>query len=279
MLSIVPCNAVANSATNWDATLKSVSHVVGVIEYLQAHPGVRLVEIAERVGVHKSNASRLLKALRGYGWIARDTTGLTYRIGARLVSIGQTTINQFALADQLIPMMQMLRDASGETVHVAVFDDGDMLHVRRIESPEVIRVACPLGTRDKLHCTALGKAFLAALPDTEMKRVMNNIEFEKRTPNTITDRAAFLLEMRKTRARGYSIDNEEGRLGVRCLGVPLIQRSGQAVGALSVAGPSERWTQKAMDKVVVRLLDIFRQGVAAAGYRGFKNRRLRNLAS
>jgi DNA-binding IclR family transcriptional regulator len=259
--------------------VKSVSHVVGAIEYLQAHPGARLVEIAERVGIHKSNASRLLKSLQWHGWVARDTTGLTYRIGARLVSIGQVTMNQFALADQLIPMMQLLRNASGETVHVAVFDDGDMLHVRRIESLQVIRVACPLGTRDKLHCTALGKAFLAALPDTEMKRVMNNIDFEKRTPNTITDREAFLVEMRKTRARVYSIDDEEGRLGVRCLGMPLVQRNSHAVGAVSIAGPAQRWTQKAMDKAIGRLVEIFREGAAAAGYRGFKSRGVRKLAS
>jgi len=259
--------------------MKSVTRVVTILTYLQEHSGARLNDIAEHLGIHKSNASRLVKSLEQVGWIARDTTGLSYRIGPGLISVGQAALNQFALSDQLIPMMQALRDVSGETVHLAVFENNEMLHVRRVESAEVVRVVCPPGTRDRLHSTAVGKAFLASLPAADLSRLLESINLERRTPNTITDRTALLAEVKKIRARGYAVDHEEGRLGVRCIGLALVDRSGRPVGALSITGPAARWTQHAMDKVIGQLMSIAEQGAAVAGLHGLKAKGVRRLAS
>jgi IclR family acetate operon transcriptional repressor len=253
--------------------MKSVWRVVQTIDYIRSHPGVRLGEISGQLKIHKSNASRLLSALERHGWVVRDAGGLAYQIGPRLISVGNDAIDHFSLADQLIPMMLELRDVSGETVHLAVFDNDEMLHIRKVESHDVVRVSCALGARDKLHCTALGKAFLAALPDADSKRIITRLRLEKRTPNTLTTPEALLSEIKLTRGRGYAIDNEEGRLGVRCVGLALVDSGGRALGALSITGPAHRWTQRAMRKVVSRLLAIAEEGMTKAGYQGLVARR------
>ncbi len=205
--------------------------------------------------------------------------GVNYRIGPGLIPVGQAAINQFTLSDQLIPMMHALRDVSGETVHLAVFENNEMLHIRRVESDHVVRVVCPPGTRDRMHSTGLGKAFLAGLPEPDLSRVLQSITLERRTPNTITDRTALLAELKRIRARGYAVDHEEGRLGVRCVGLALVERSGQPVGAISITGPAARWTQHAMDKVIGQLMHIAEEGAAVTGLRGLKAKGARRLAS
>ena len=259
--------------------MKSVKRIVTAIGYLQQHPGARLDDVAAELGVHKSNASRLLKSLEEAGWVSRDSTGSNHRIGPALIAVAQGAIDQFALSDQLIPMMQALRDVSGETVHLAVLDNGEMLHIRRVESQHVIRVACPPGTRDRLHCTALGKAYLAGLPAAELPSVVARLSLERRTPNTITGRAALLADIRNARNRGYAIDDEEGRAGVRCVGFAVLDPTGRPVGTISVTGPAARWTPRAVDRVIGKLTAIVSAGAEAAGLRHLNGKSARRSAS
>lgn len=143
----------------------------------------------------------------------------------------------------------------------------------RVDSPDVIRVSCPVGTRDPLHCTALGKAFLASLPDDHRGRLVAGLKLDRRTPNTITDRKTLLAELEAARSRGYAIDREEGRVGVRCIGLPLVDTQGRSVGALSITGPAFRWTQRAMDRTIDDLLAAVDRGMRDAGYGGMAVRR------
>jgi DNA-binding IclR family transcriptional regulator len=252
--------------------MKSVDRAIDAIHYLQEHPGASLGDIAEHLRVHKSSASRLLRGFEQRGWVARDDSGLAYRIGPAFLSIGRSAVEQFLPAGSLLSMMEALRDASGETVHLALFEHNIMLHVLRVDSRDVIHVSCPAGTRDAMHSTALGKAFLAALPDEAARRLVGELKLERRTPNTITESRALLAEIEATRARGYSIDHEEGRIGVRCVGIALVDAGARPVGALSITGPAFRWTARAMDRVIEELLAIADRGMREAGYRGVRAR-------
>jgi IclR family acetate operon transcriptional repressor len=253
--------------------MKSASRVIDAIHFLRDHPGASLGEIADVLRVHKSSASRLMRTIEQQGWAARDEAGLTYHMGPTLISIGRAAVDQFLRSDRLLPILESLRDISGESVHLALFDHYEMLHVMRVDSPDVIRVSCPVGTWDPLHCTALGKAFLASLPDEERRRLVLGLKPERRTPNTITDRKVLLAELEATHARGYAIDREEGRVGVRCIALALVDAQGRSVGAISITGPAFRWTQRAMDRVIDDILAAADRGMRAAGYAGLTPRR------
>ncbi len=248
--------------------MKTATRAIDVVHHLQGHPGAGLGQIAAVLRVHKSSASRLLRTLERHGWVARDPSGFAYHIGPALIAVGRAAVDQFLRSERVLPMMERLRDLSGETVHLAVFDQGEMLHVLRADSHDMIRVTCPAGTRDALHCTALGKAFLASLSDEQRRMIVTGLKLERRTPNTITGRKALLADLEATRARGFSIDREEGRVGVRCVGLALVEARGKSIGALSITGPAFRWTQRAMDRGIDEILAAADRGMTQAGYRG-----------
>lgn len=226
--------------------LQSAMRVVQTLEYLASNGPARLTELASALGVHKSNALRLLTKLRAMHWVTTDETGALYQLGPALLRIGHATTEQVRL-NELVRVAEAVRDLTEESVHIAIPDDDRMLLVARVDSPHALRVSCELYTRDPLHTSSLGKAYLAALPQAEFERVLRGLRLQPLTPNSIRTKRALREEIERTRERGYSIDDEEGRVGVCCLGVPM--RLGNAVvgATLSVTGPQPRWS---VDRIV-----------------------------
>jgi DNA-binding IclR family transcriptional regulator len=110
------------------------------------------------------------------------------------------------------------------------------MYVARIDGPKSARMYTPIGRRAPAHATALGKAILAFLPDGEVDRIFDRRGLVACTPNTITEPAALREELRRTRGRGYAVDQEEFIQGIRCVAVPVRGESGKIEGALSVSG-------------------------------------------
>jgi len=107
----------------------------------------------------------------------------------------------------------------------------------------VLSLGVDVGGSSPPHCTALGKAILAFLPQDECLSVMDQLHFAARTPRTITRKAVFMKELKTIRERGYSVDNEEFERGLKSFGAPVRNYSGKVVAAISVAGPAFRLTK------------------------------------
>ena len=239
---------------------QSVERVVLAIELLAREGEAKLDTIAAHLGVHKSNTLRLLATLRSLGWVSRDETRSLYELGPRLITIGAAASAHLGL-NEALSLAERLRDLSGESVHLAVPVEKRMLIVAKVDSLNALRVSCHLGSEDHLHSSSLGKAYLASIPDAELDEVLSTLKLTAATVNSITSVDRLRKEIEATRERGYSIDSEEGRIDVRCIGTTLC--FGDQLIALSITGPANRWTMENMESVIpemLRLVEIFRCG-------------------
>ncbi len=187
----------------------------------------------------RASALRLLVTLEEHGFVRR--IGQNYSIGHRVLVLASRYDLETALDKMAVPILERLRDITGETTQLAVLSDWQVVYIARVLSHQPIAyMRSHTGTVLPAYCTGLGKALLAAKPTAEVEAWARTQSFPRLTPTSITSAKALLAELKKIRTRGYSIDDEERELGVRCVAAVVRDRTGNAVAALSIAGPPER---------------------------------------
>jgi DNA-binding IclR family transcriptional regulator len=144
------------------------------------------------------------------------------------------------LAERARPHLERLAAAAGETAHLCILDDGEVLYLEKVEPTRTVRVPSSVGQRNPAHCTAVGKALLAHLPEAEVDVVIRRRGLKSFTPNTITSPTLLKRELKAVRERGYAVDDEEIDEGLRCIGAPVRDASGRVVASMSIAGPAFR---------------------------------------
>ena len=138
-------------------------------------------------------------------------------------------------AERARPELVALQEESGATVHLALLDGAEAVYVAKVESAKPYRMASRVGMAMPLHCTAIGKAVLAGMPDAEAAALLGRSRLPARTPNTITDPDRLRTHLREVRERGWSVDDEENEAGVRCVGAAVFDHTDRAIGAVSVS--------------------------------------------
>jgi IclR family transcriptional regulator, KDG regulon repressor len=128
-----------------------------------------------------------------------------------------------------------------------------MVYIDKLESPRTVRMTSRIGTRVELYSTSVGKAYLAALPELQCREIIANLNMQPRTRNTLTDPEALLSEIRKTRANGYSYDNEENEPDIRCFGGAIVDRNGSPVGGVSLSIPIYRFDEERAANCIARV--------------------------
>ena len=158
----------------------------------------------------------------------------------KLWELGQMATTHVDWPERVKPFLQQLTDQVGETTHLAILNDGEVLYVDKVEAVRSLRMPSQVGRRLPAHCTGVGKALLAWLPDELLQSVIGRKGLARFTPNTITDLARLRVELAQIRERGYSLDNEEIEEGLVCVGAPVRDHTGGVVAAVSIAGPASR---------------------------------------
>jgi DNA-binding IclR family transcriptional regulator len=198
-----------------------------------------LSEIASHIRGHPSTTYRLLTVLDRYGFARRDPRTGRYGIGLRLAELGYLALGQVELRAIARPTLQRLMELTEETIHLMLLDSDRGIYIDRVESPQRVRVASSLGERQCLHCSAVGKALLAFVPEEKLAVTLAG-RLSRSTPNTITSASVLRQHLAEVRRRGYAIDDCEGENSVRCVGAPIFDHAGQVLASLSVAGPAYR---------------------------------------
>lgn len=217
-----------------------ISKVLRIFEALNASPaGLQLREIAQQTDINKSTAYRFLVHLETEGYLFRDESG-AYLVGPRLVRLGSGSTYQMTLRKISRPVLQELRNKTGETVNLGILDGQDVFYVDVVQSHHPFRMVSRIGTSRPLYCTAMGKVLAALLPTNEKERVLASLRFERFTPNTITELPKFREELERIQQRGYALDDEEVTLGARCVSAPILLDGHKLAAAVSVAGPTAR---------------------------------------
>ena len=208
------------------------------------HQELSVSEIGAKTGLHRSTAHRILMALEYNDLIKQNPSTGKYHLGIKLFKLGHQAVSQLNLREICRPFLSRLMNDTKETIHLAVLDDDQVLYLDKVEGPHALRMPSRVGRHIPTYCTSLGKAMLSCLDDQEVKSILRRQTLKPHTENTVKNINQLLADLRSVRKRGYAVDNEEIEIGLRCVGAPLRDYTGGMVGAISVAAPSARLSEK-----------------------------------
>jgi DNA-binding IclR family transcriptional regulator len=230
--------------------------------------GKGITELAEELSLHKSTTHRLIMVLESGRYVERDNSTGKYRLGSRIIELGLSALSRLDIYEVARPHLRNLVAESGETAHIGVMRNGEIISIVNVESTQALRTPSTIGTSHPAHCSSLGKAILAFSSQDAVDSFLEGRTMEAYTPKTITSAEAFLNELESIRRIGYAIDDEEREEGLRCIGAPVWNSAGEVIAAVSIAGPVFRLTRDRTPALAAAVGKAAGRISAALGYRG-----------
>ncbi|SAK62565.1 IclR family transcriptional regulator [Caballeronia ptereochthonis] len=210
-------------------------------------------ELASAAGMPKSGVHRLLQALVDERYVEQSCTG-RYRVSIKLWEVASAALPGFDLRRHAESVMHTLLEDTGESVHLSVLDQRDVVYVHKLEAAtNPVRAYSQIGGRVPAHCVATGKAMMAFRGPRWLSITAGHLA--PATANTIVEPRAFLAEMAQIRARGYARNGGEWRLGINGLAAPIFDDAGTVVGAIGISGPASRLDGPRRDALIAQVLD------------------------
>jgi IclR family acetate operon transcriptional repressor len=231
----------ADSVTEVSNPVQSLSRALDLLEAIAAADGgMALTELAHATKLAPSTTHRLLKSLEQRGYAVHDDERGRWFIGVQAFSVGGAFLrgrNYLVLAR---PFMRALMEQAGETVNLAIEDQGEAVYLSQVECREMMRAFSRPGSRAPLHCSGVGKALLAALTPDDVAAIVAARGLARVTSGTITEPEVLDRELATIRRQSYAVDDEEHAVGLRCVAATIHDEHGLPLAALSVSGPTAR---------------------------------------
>ena len=223
-----------------------LDRALDLVELLSLEPqGLGVTELGAQLSLHKSTVHRLLTALADRGYIEKEAG--RYKLGLKFVEIASLKLNQLELKTEAAPALRRLAETLGKVAHLAILDGAEAVYIEKLEPVASLRMYSQIGRRIPLHCTALGKSLLSGLNPTALNSLAAQLVFQPFTVKTIVSVGALLEEVRRTRERGWSLDDSEYEEGIRCVAAPIYDYTRRVIAAISVSGP--RKEHDAVDEI------------------------------
>lgn len=223
--------------------VQSLVRALSIVNRLaEADEGATLTDLAQQVGLSASTAHRLLTTLEQERYVHFDPERRLWSVGVQAFVAGSAFVKTRNLAGVARPLMRRLMEESGETVNLAVEDEGQAIYLAQVECRQMMRAFARPGGRVPLHCSGVGKALLTRVNDRDLARILHRHGLPKLTARTLHTPAALRQDLADARARGYALDDEEHAVGLRCVAALVFDEGEQAIAAVSVLGPMARIT-------------------------------------
>ncbi|WP_068029700.1 IclR family transcriptional regulator [Nocardia mexicana] len=249
------------------AAVQSVDRALLVMEIIAKLGQAGVTEIAAELGVHKSTVSRLITVLESRGYVEQLSDRGKYRLGFSIVRLAGSTSAQLDLVGQSQGTCNMLAAESGETTTMAVLDGNRIINIVEAMGTGSVALRTWVGRSCPAHATSSGKALLAALESSEVRRRFGG-KLETYTDNTLASVADLTAQLDEIRANGWASVREELEIGLNAVGAPVRDHTGSVVAALSVSGPSYRLGPDRFAEVA-QLVAVGAAGISRRmGYRG-----------
>lgn len=243
---------------------QSLDRALTLLDALAAGPRT-LDQLAGRIGVHKSTVLRLLRTLEAHRFVQRDGVRF-YRLGTALFDLAHQALEDRDVRRSVEPALRDLNVATGHTVHLASYEDGEVVYIDKFESRHNVRMYSRIGRRAPLHCTAVAKVLISALPQAEREAVAASIDYVRLTDNTITGPRAYLAELARVAERGYAIDNAEHESFIHCVAAPIRGTRGEVLAAMSISVPEVILDLDGLLKLVPDLLSTAEEASVECGW-------------
>lgn len=204
-----------------------------------------ITEISEQLGLYKSNVFNIVDTFVQAGYLERNPENEKYRLGYKVLELSQVLSSNISFRSTILPFMQELANTINETVYLGIPNDTEVIYLDSAGPKHQLMTRSMLGVKAPLYCTGIGKAMLAYLPEGKVDAVIAK-GLTRYTEQTITDPDQLREDLSATRMRGYSIDNMEHEYGIKCIGMPLINKKKEVVAGISISGPSLRFDETAI---------------------------------
>jgi IclR family transcriptional regulator, KDG regulon repressor len=251
------------------ATNQTVDRALDVLfALLRAGAPVGLGEVGNTCGLAPSTTHRLLSSLVRRNLAAQDPVTNHYRLGLGLLEFANAILNHLDVREAATPALNELSELTQETIHLAVLDGLDLVYIDRRDTPHAIRLNTSIGRRTTPHTTGVGKALLAFSPPGTLERYLSEASLAPKTENSITTPERLRAELKRTRERGYAVDDQEDKPHIRCIAAPILGTRGHALAAVSISVPDSRHTLRSLERWLPELLERTHRTSMAMGFTG-----------
>lgn len=231
-------SAAADGAESQSGHLQTLDRGLRILELLARQESTP-TDLARSLAVDRTTVHRVLRTLIARGFVERVDSNGHYRANlrqlltliGRLATVGEQ--NWIALAQI---HLNNLSASLGRSANLCMPTDSEMVYLLQVLPGEGITVNSPPGTRRALHCSAVGKAYLAALPERECMDLLAKLRYKRFTAATKTSRAVLLVELKESRSRGFCVDDGEWDALINCAAAPILDRSGRPIASIGVSG-------------------------------------------
>ncbi len=238
---IEPKSNADNDADPRDGGVQSVDRALLIIETLaEDDEGYRLTDLAARTGLSPSTVHRLLTTLEKRRFVQFDCDRFTWHIGAQSFAVGSTFVRRRNFVTQALPYLRKLRDQTRETANLAVVDDGTMVVLTRVESREIMRSVTKVGGRVPMAASGLGKALLSTYSEEDVFAIIQREGMPRLTSKSIVRAGELCKSLHDIRQQGYSVDDEEALIDLRCVSAVVYDDCSEPLAAISVSGKASR---------------------------------------
>lgn len=221
--------------------MKSVDRVIDVLEvFLNTQKGAGIVELATRSGTNVSTSYRIASTLVKRGYLIQPLKRGKYYLTPKLLRFSSVIKMSNKVREVAHPFLLELNGETKESVNLAILEGNDAIYIDQIETSYNLRLFTQVGRSVPLHCTGVGKVFLANMADDELKSHINSQNLIRYTPNTITEIEQLENELALVRRDDIATDDEERERGVKCVAAPVKSINGYTVACVSISGPSAR---------------------------------------
>lgn len=227
----------------------TVGKALDVLDMVARHGRpVRFSDLMTEAEYPKATLYRLLQTLTHQGMLTySDSTG-TYALGVRLVRLAHAAWAQSSLAPIARPYLDELATKTGETIHLAQLDLGQVLYVDKRNAATPVEMFSSAGKVGPAYCTGVGKVMLAYLDEDALQASLSRQSFHRFTPHTLHTRDLLIDELQAIRLRGYGFDREEHEPGIICCAAPILSRAGRVMGAISMTSTTARTSLAALEE-------------------------------
>lgn len=244
-----------------DGYVQSFARGLGVIRSFSASaPRQTLSEVAERSGLSRAGARRILLTLESLGYVRSD--GRLFSLSPRILDLGFAYLSSMPIWNLAEPVMQALVSEVRESCSAAVLDGTDIVYVLRVPTHKIMSLSLGVGSRLPAYCTSMGRMLLSALPQAELMQCLAASDRTARTKYTVTGIKDLASRIAQVRKQGWSLVNQELEEGLVSMAAPITNRAGQMVAALNISGQANRTSAKVMQETMLPPLLAAAQAVS-----------------
>ena len=251
MTMTTPTTEDANSSPEpGDSYVQSLARGLEVIRSFSAEsPRQTLTEVAERAGLTRAGARRILLTLQTLGYVHHD--GRLFQLTPRMLDLGFAYLSSLPFWNLAEPVMEGLVAEVKESCSAAVLDGTDIVYVLRVPTQKIMRINLGVGSRLPAYCTSMGRMLLAGLPESELRQRLLDSQPVARTQATVVDIGQLMSRIAQVRQQGWALVDQELEEGLISMAAPIKDRQGQTLAALNISGQANRSNAQVMQDTML----------------------------